>query len=120
MAVKGRRPIAVLKVTVGEAFLHCAKALLRARLWEPDARIERSRFPTDGAVPADRTAGADAAEISPGEKESARTELYGAAIWEPRLLPSASPALRKVKLMYYPIIRPRAPASGRGRQHPRQ
>lgn len=76
LAINGRPPISVLKVTVDEAFLHCAKALIRARLWEPDARVERSRFPTYGKVLADQIAGADAAQIDAGEQESARTELY--------------------------------------------
>ena len=72
----GRPPISVLRVTVEEAFLHCAKALIRARIWEADAKVDRSRFPTCGQVLADRIAGADAAEIDAGEAESARTELY--------------------------------------------
>ena len=76
LAVEGRLPISVLKVTVEEAFLHCAKALIRARLWEPDAQVERSRYPSYGEVLADQIAGADAAEIDAGEEESARTELY--------------------------------------------
>ena len=76
LAIKGRLPISVLRVTVEEAFLHCAKALVRARLWEPDARVERSCFPTYGQVLADQIAGADAAEIDAGEEQSARTELY--------------------------------------------
>ncbi|MDE0240120.1 MAG: pyridoxamine 5'-phosphate oxidase family protein [bacterium] len=76
LAIKGKPPLSVLKVTVEEAFLHCAKALIRSRLWEPDARVERSRFPTYGKVLADQIAGADAAEIDAGEEKSARTELY--------------------------------------------
>ncbi len=76
LAIKGKLPICVLKVTVEEAFLHCAKALIRARLWEPDAQVERSCFPTYGRVLADQIAGADAAEIDAGEEESARMELY--------------------------------------------
>lgn len=76
LAVGGKLPISVLKVTVEEAFLHCAKALIRARLWESDAQVERSRFPSYGEVLADQIAGADAAEIDAGEEESARTELY--------------------------------------------
>ena len=67
---------AVLKVTVKEVFLHCAKALIRARLWEADAQVDRSCFPTYGQVLADQIAGADAAEIDAGEEDSARTELY--------------------------------------------
>ena len=76
LAIKGRLPISILKVTVEEAFLHCAKALIRVRLWDADAHIERSLFLTYGQVLADLIAGANAAEIDAGEEESARTELY--------------------------------------------
>ncbi len=76
LAIKGTLPLSVLKVTVEEAFLHCAKALIRARLWEPDARVERSRYPTYGQVLADQITGAEAAAIDAGEAESARTELF--------------------------------------------
>ena len=44
-ALEGTLPVSVLKVTVEEAFLHCAKALIRARLWEPDAQVARSSLP---------------------------------------------------------------------------
>ena len=76
LAIKGKLPNSVLKVTVEEVFLHCAKALIRARLWDADAQVERSRFPTYGQVLADQIAGADSAKIDAGEEESARTELY--------------------------------------------
>ena len=76
LAINGKPPISVLKVTVEEAFLHCAKALIRARLWEPDAQVDRSCYPTYGQVLADQVAGADADEIDAGEEQSARTELY--------------------------------------------
>ena len=59
-----------------EAFLHCAKALILARLWGADAQVERSCFPTFGQVLADQIAEADAAENGAGEEESARIELY--------------------------------------------
>lgn len=49
LAIGGKLPVSVLKVTVEEAFLHCAKALIRARLWDPDAQVERSRYPTRGS-----------------------------------------------------------------------
>ena len=32
--IQGRRPITVTRVAVEEAYLHCAKALLRSRLWD--------------------------------------------------------------------------------------
>lgn len=36
MIVKGHRPILALVVSVDEVFHHCAKALLRSRLWRPE------------------------------------------------------------------------------------
>ncbi len=42
----GRKPRSILRVTVQEAFLHCPKALMRARLWEADAQVERSSLPS--------------------------------------------------------------------------
>ena len=38
-------PVAI-RVAVNEAFLHCAKALKRARLWDPTARVDRSVMPS--------------------------------------------------------------------------
>ena len=76
LAIRGKMPILAVKVTVEEAYLHCAKALIRARLWEPEAQVERSRFPTYGQVLADQIAGADAAEIDADSAQSARTDLY--------------------------------------------
>ena len=76
LAISGRLPISVLRVAVEEAFLHCGKALVRARLWNPDAQVDRSRFPTYGEVLADQIAGTDAAAVDAAEERSARTELY--------------------------------------------
>ena len=76
LAIEGRLPISVLRVTVEEAFLHCAKAVIRARLWEPEAQVERSCYPTYGEVLADQIDGANAAEIDAGEETSARDELF--------------------------------------------
>lgn len=43
----GRRPPKlVLRMQVQEAFLHCAKAFMRSRLWSEEARIARERLPT--------------------------------------------------------------------------
>ena len=76
LAVGARVPVSALRVTVQEAFLHCGRALIRSRLWDPAARIERSAFQTYGQVLADQIAGADAREIDAGEDEANRTRLY--------------------------------------------
>ncbi len=36
----------VIEVKVQEAYLHCAKALMRARLWEPAAQVPRTAMPS--------------------------------------------------------------------------
>ena len=76
LSIKGRAPLSGLRVTVEEAFLHCGRSLIRSRLWEPDARIERSSFPTYGQVLADQIAGANAEEIDADEDEANRERLY--------------------------------------------
>lgn len=42
----GRKPRAMVIIAVEEAFLHCPKAIMRARLWEQDAQVERSTLPS--------------------------------------------------------------------------
>ncbi|MET1117230.1 MAG: MSMEG_1061 family FMN-dependent PPOX-type flavoprotein [Comamonas sp.] len=36
----------VIEVNVQEAYLHCAKALMRARLWKPEAQVPRTAMPS--------------------------------------------------------------------------
>jgi len=45
-----RTPRTVLAVHVREAYLHCAKALMRSRLWDPGAQIDRAEIPTMGEM----------------------------------------------------------------------
>lgn len=41
-----RRPKLVIKVTVRQAYLHCAKAFMRSRLWDQASQIDRKSMPT--------------------------------------------------------------------------
>ena len=52
--VSRRPPAIVLRITVRQAYLHCAKALMRSRLWDPDARIDRTELPTMGEMMRDQ------------------------------------------------------------------
>ena len=65
--VKGRLPATVLVVTANEIYLHCAKALMRSELWNPDARIERSELPTIGEMLRD--------QINDGEEAEPQEEM---------------------------------------------
>ena len=51
----GRLPHAVLRIDVKEAYFHCGKALMRARLWSNDAQVERAVFPSISQVIHDQT-----------------------------------------------------------------
>ncbi len=42
---QGRHPITVLRVAPHEVFLHCAKAFMRSKLWEPESWPDRSTVP---------------------------------------------------------------------------
>ncbi|MCC7080390.1 MAG: pyridoxamine 5'-phosphate oxidase family protein [Burkholderiales bacterium] len=55
-------PRAVLAVSIEEAYLHCAKALMRSKLWSADHRIERSMFPSMGQMIRDQTGSTEPAE----------------------------------------------------------
>ncbi len=50
-----RRPKLVIRVAVRDAYLHCAKALMRSNLWSPQAQVQRSCLPTAGEMLKDHT-----------------------------------------------------------------
>src|SRR5216684_2018589 len=58
----GKRPRAALVVRVREAFLHCGKALIRARLWEDDYKIARAELPPYGQMLKDQINTTETAE----------------------------------------------------------
>ena len=52
-----RTPKLVIEIAVTDAYLHCAKALMRARLWDSAAQVERCVLPTMGQMIAEQTGG---------------------------------------------------------------
>jgi len=82
-AVNGREPKVAIRVTVDEAFLHCAKAFKRSRIWEADAKVDRSAMPSLGkmileqiAPPAKPPTPKEVAEGDEWIEESYKTEMY--------------------------------------------
>lgn len=49
-----RTPKVIIEVFVEEAYLHCAKALMRSRLWSKESRQERAVLPTMGQMISDQ------------------------------------------------------------------
>ncbi|WGF88162.1 pyridoxamine 5'-phosphate oxidase family protein [Marinivivus vitaminiproducens] len=75
-AVKDRTPKSGLVIAVEEVFFHCTKALVRARLWAPEAQAARSEVTTLARVLADQIEGVDAEKAEMRLAESERERLY--------------------------------------------
>jgi uncharacterized protein len=75
--VEGKPPLSVLVIEVREAFLHCGKAIRRARLWDPAARVDRSSYPSAGHVLRDQLSlEVEPTVIDAALESSARKTLY--------------------------------------------
>ncbi len=57
-----RTPKLVVEITVREAYLHCAKAFMRSKLWSPASVVDRAALPTMGEMLGDQTGMSGAAE----------------------------------------------------------
>lgn len=74
--VNGRFPKLVVHIAVKEAYLHCAKAIMRAQLWQPEARIERTELPTMNEMLRDQIGQTEPAEPQEAMVARHKTELY--------------------------------------------
>ena len=72
----GRLPTTVLVVSVQEAFLHCAKALMRSNLWAEDAKSGRGALPTLGEMLNDQLGLTEQVEPQEVMMRRYRDELY--------------------------------------------
>jgi PPOX class probable FMN-dependent enzyme len=74
--VKGRYPKIVLHVTVEQAYLHCAKAIMRAQLWATASRVDRSVLPTMNEMLREQIDQTEPAEAEAVTLARMRAELY--------------------------------------------
>lgn len=75
-AVDGRPPKVGIVVAVEEAFLHCAKALVRSGLWDASRHIDRERLPSYAEMLLDQVRGLTIAENDRQGKIMAERGLY--------------------------------------------
>jgi PPOX class probable FMN-dependent enzyme len=68
MTVNDRVPTVAIVVRIDEVFLHCAKALRRSHLWDPDHRQDRRQMPSLIKMILDETTGA------PGDEDMRRID----------------------------------------------
>ena len=76
-AHRGRLPLTVIRITVEEVFLHCAKALLRSKLWQRETWPEARPVATMSEIMLDHSGLGDPAE-SDAEMTARYLELLAA------------------------------------------
>ncbi len=69
-------PTIGLKVHVEECYFHCGKALMRSKLWNPEAQVERHSFPSLGRIIAEQTAAVSVEVAEKTMEEAYRSRLY--------------------------------------------
>ena len=81
--VKGKTPKLGIRVQVDEAYLHCAKAVKRSRLWDEASRQDRRELPSLGQMILEQTAAPEAppsaevvSQVDALIEENYRTGLY--------------------------------------------
>jgi PPOX class probable FMN-dependent enzyme len=80
MAVEGKQPRCAIVVQVEEAFLHCAKAFRRSRLWSEDYRVSRQEFPSLACMIGDQLK-LPKEQVAQSEERIERA--YRESLWEP-------------------------------------
>lgn len=80
MAVQGKTPKCAIVVSVRQAYLHCAKALIRGRLWEDAYAQPKGTFPSISRMVGDQV-GMSEADKKIGEERVERA--YRDGLWAP-------------------------------------
>jgi PPOX class probable FMN-dependent enzyme len=70
-AVEGKVPKLALRIEIDQAYTHCSKAFLRAKLWDPDAYVDRAELPSPGELMRSVNP-----EVEPDTYDAERAERY--------------------------------------------
>lgn len=76
LAMQGREPKVAIVVEIDEAFTHCARSILRSKLWEPRSWPDPDTIPTLAAMMAEQQDMAPPDESAGKRKEDYRQTLY--------------------------------------------
>ena len=80
MAVQGKEPRCAIVVSVRQAYLHCAKALLRSKLWSGEYAHPKGTFPSISRMIGDQV-GLTEEQKKLGEERTERA--YRETLWAP-------------------------------------
>lgn len=73
---RGKLPATVIVVRPREVYLHCAKALMRSKLWSDEARVERSVLPSMNQMLKDQIGASGPLESPEDMRRRYEAELY--------------------------------------------
>lgn len=76
LVAQGNPPVTAYQVAVEEVFLHCAKALVRSKLWDRDRHMDRAEFPPLGHMIAEQIGVDDRDEAEAMVQDSVKNKLY--------------------------------------------
>jgi PPOX class probable FMN-dependent enzyme len=75
--INGKLPRSVMLIHVDTAFFHCAKAIVRSKLWDEATKIDRKSLPSTGTIIADLSRGELGGEAYDREApERIKAQLY--------------------------------------------
>jgi PPOX class probable FMN-dependent enzyme len=80
MAVQGKAPKCAIVVQVREAYLHCAKAFRRSKLWDASTHIDRRSLPSLAGMIRDQVG---LSEEATKEAEARIEKAYRESLWAP-------------------------------------
>ena len=75
-AIEGRKPISVLLVHIEAIYIHCPKALIRSKLWDPSVQIDRAALPTLGQILRDHSG-----MVVEGETDENLVDRLNKSLW---------------------------------------
>jgi PPOX class probable FMN-dependent enzyme len=73
-----KAPKTAIVLAIDQVLFHCGKAINRARLWQPEARLDRKSLPSVGQMKVAMAGGspADAEAVDTHYRNSVRNDLY--------------------------------------------
>ncbi|EDQ33576.1 PPOX class probable FMN-dependent enzyme, DR_2398 family [Hoeflea phototrophica DFL-43] len=76
LAMEGKPPRSAIVITIGEIYFQCARALMRAKLWDADAWPDVSQLPSPGQLMQELKQGFDGATYDQEWPERAKTSMW--------------------------------------------
>ena len=67
----------IVLVDIDEVYMHCAKSIIRSKLWDNESQIDRKTFPSLGEIFADQIGGdLKAEDVNKDIKSKYKDQLY--------------------------------------------